>query len=210
MVTVGNKIDTFAQIVMNKLSEAFEAKREELDKQNEEAVKAYKHIAKDKAEQYVLEFEDEGRREAKVLLSKAKTSVRNQHIETRQDIYKTFEKELREAIESYVKSDQYLPYLTSVINTASKDLQRYSGITVDLSPFDSENRLALVQSLLSDNGISLDKVQFRKVEKGLLGGVIFYNQDNIIRMDYSLDAKLEENSRVLGILLSELLDEVGE
>ncbi len=210
MVTVGNKIDTFAQIVMNKLSEAFEAKREELDKQNEEAIKAYEHIAKEKAEQYVTEFEEEGKREAKILLSKAKTSVRNKHIETRQEIYKTFEKELREAIEAYVTSEDYLTYLKKVVEMAGKDLKRYTGITVDLSSFDSEHRRELIQTLLVEQGVDLEKIQFRKVEKGLLGGMIFYNQDNIIRMDYSLDAKLEENSRVLGILLSELLDEVGE
>lgn len=210
MVTVGNKIDSFTQIVMDKLNSAYEAKKAELEEQNEMALKAYEQVAEEKAHQYVLSFEAEGKRDAKMIISKAKTFVRNKHIETRQEIYKSLERNLKEEILSFTKSEAYTEYLKASIVKAIKEIKRYDGIVIEITKADHEAHLAMVETVLSESGINMSTVHFTLIEKGMLGGVIFYNQEHIVRMDYSLDAKLEENSRVLGILLSELLDEVGE
>lgn len=210
MVTVGNKIETFAQIVMDKLNGAYAEKEQELEALNQAALKAYHAIAEAKAKQYILDFEAEGKRDAKMLISKAKTSVRNKHIETRQEIYKGLEKSLKEKIAAFTLTEGYSQYLAAAVDKATKEAAKYDGIDIELSKQDYETRLDEVKSLLSARGLDLTKVSFHSIDKGMLGGLIFYNQAHVIRMDYSLDALLEENSRVLGILLSELLDEAGE
>lgn len=210
MVTVGNKIETFTQIVMDKLNSAYDAKLAELEVQNEEALKAYESVAQEKADQYVASFEAEGRRDAKMIVSKAKTLVRNKHIETRQEIYKSLEKGLKESIMAFTNGESYKAYLKDSVEKAIKEIRRYDGIVLEMTRVDYDRHKELVEGILKDNQIDIATVNYTIVEKGMLGGIIFYNQDHIVRMDYSLDAKLEENSRVLGILLSELLDEVGE
>ena len=210
MITVGNKIDAFAQIVMDKLGAAFEAKRVELDAQNESALKAYEVFAKEKAEKYIVGFENEGRVEAKKIISKAKTAVRNKHIETRQEIYKSLDKALKERIVEFTNEEGYVRFLSNAVTQAIKEIKRYDGIVVELTPADLEKRKNVIEDALRKEGIDTEKVTYHPVEKGMMGGVIFYNQEHIVRMDYSLDALLEENSRVLGILLSDILDEVGE
>lgn len=210
MVTVGNKIDAFAQIVMDKLGAAFEAKRVELDAQNESALKAYEVFAKAKAEKYIVGFENEGRVEAKKIISKAKTAIRNKHIETRQEIYKSLDKALKERIVEFTNEEGYVRFLSNAVTQAIKEIKRYDGIVVELTPADLEKRKNVIEDALRKEGIDTEKVTYHPVEKGMMGGVIFYNQEHIVRMDYSLDALLEENSRVLGILLSDILDEVGE
>ena len=210
MITVGNKIDAFAQIVMDKLGAAFEAKRVELDAQNESALKAYEVFAKEKAEKYIVGFENEGRVEAKKIISKAKTAVRNKHIETRQEIYKSLDKALKERIVEFTNEEGYVRFLSNAVTQAIKEIKRYDGIVVELTPADLEKRKNVIEDALRNEGIDTEKVTYHPVEKGMMGGVIFYNQEHIVRMDYSLDALLEENSRVLGILLSDILDEVGE
>lgn len=210
MVTVGNKIETFTQIVMDKLNSAYDAKLAELEVQNETALKAYEGVAQEKANQYVAGFEAEGRRDAKMIVSKAKTLVRNKHIETRQEIYKSLEKGLKEAIADFTNGESYKDYLKDSVEKAIKEIRKYDGIVLEMTKVDYDRHRSLVEDILKDNQIDLATVNYTIVEKGMLGGIIFYNQDHIVRMDYSLDAKLEENSRVLGILLSELLDEAGE
>lgn len=210
MVTVGNKIDAFAQIVMDKLGAAFEAKRVELDAQNESALKAYEVFAKEKADKYIVGFENEGRVEAKKIISKAKTAIRNKHIETRQEIYKSLDRALKERIVEFTNEEGYVRFLSNAVTQAIKEIKRYDGIVVELTPTDLEKRKDVIEDALKKEGIDTEKVTYHPVEKGMIGGVIFYNQEHIVRMDYSLDALLEENSRVLGILLSDILDEVGE
>lgn len=210
MVTVGNKIETFAQIVMDKLNGAYSEKEQELEAHNQAALKAYNAIAEAKAKQYVLDFEAEGKRDAKMLISKAKTSVRNTHIETRQEIYKSLEKHLKEEIVAFTNTSGYSAYLVMAVDKAIKEVAKYDGIDIELSKSDYQTKLEDIKTLLTGQGLDLGKVTFHPIEKGMLGGLIFYNQAHVIRMDYSLDALLEENSRVLGILLSELLDEAGE
>lgn len=210
MVTVGNKIETFAQIVMDKLNSAYTEKEQELEAHNQAALKAYHAIAEAKAKQYILDFEAEGKRDAKMLISKAKTSVRNTHIETRNEIYRNLERRLKEEIVAFTNTSAYSTYLTTAVEKAKKEILKYEGIDIELSKSDFQTRLEEIKSLLASQGLDLGKVTFHPIEKGMLGGLIFYNQAHVIRMDYSLDALLEENSRVLGILLSELLDEAGE
>lgn len=210
MVTVGNKIDTFAQIVMDKLGAAFEEKRQELDAQNEQALRDYEHIAEEKARQYIVGFENEGKVEAKKIISKAKTAIRNKHIETRQEIYKALDKALRERITAFTDEPGYVKYLENSVSKAIKEIRRYDGIVIELTPEDLEKRKSVIEDCLRKEGINTETVTYHPVQKGMMGGVIFYNQEHIVRMDYSLDALLEENSRVLGILLSDILDEVGE
>lgn len=210
MVTVDNKIDTFAQIVMDKLNAAYEEKKAELDAQNEFALKAYEGVAKEKADQYIASFEAEGRVEAKKLISKARTAVRNKHIETRQEIYKSLDKALKERILAFTNESGYIQYLEKSIRKAIKEIKRYDGIVIEITPSDLEKQKSVIDEVLKQEGIDLQTVAYHPVEKGMMGGLIFYNQEHVTRMDYSLDALLEENSRVLGILLSDILDEVGE
>lgn len=210
MVTVGNKIDTFAQIVMDKLSAAFEEKRLELDAQNEQALKDYEHVAEEKAKQYIAGFETEGKVEAKKIISRAKTAIRNKHIETRQEIYRSLDRALRERIAAFTNEPGYIKYLENSVSKAIKEIRRYDGIVIELTPEDLEKRKGIIDECLKNEGIDTETVTYHPVPKGMMGGVIFYNQEHIVRMDYSLDALLEENSRVLGILLSDILDEVGE
>lgn len=210
MATVGNKIDAFAQIVMDKLSASFQEKSAELDAQNELALKEYELIAEEKAKQYILEFEAEGVAESKRSISKARTSVRNKHIETRQEIYKALDKALKDRILSFTEEPGYIQYLETSVGKAIKEIKKYDGVVIELTPADMEKRKAVIDNVLTREGIALEAVTYQPVMKGMMGGVIFYNQEHIVRMDYSLDALLEENSRVLGILLSDILDEVGE
>lgn len=210
MVTVDNKIDAFAQIVMDKLNAAYAEKQAELDAINEQSLIAYDIIAKEKAEQYIVGFEKEGRVEAKKIISRAKTAVRNKHIETRQEIYKALDKALKERIHAFTNEPGYVAYLQNSVAKAIKEIKRYDGIIIEITPSDLEKQKAVIDEVLAHDGIDLTTVTYHPVAKGMMGGVIFYNQEHIIRMDYSLDALLEENSRVLGILLSDILDEVGE
>lgn len=210
MITVGNKIDSFAQIVMDKLNATFQERSEELDAQNEQALKEYDVYAIEKANKYILDFEAEGVAESKRQISKAKTAVRNMHVETRQEIYKALDKALRERIHAFTEEPEYIKYLEKSTAKAIREIRRYDGIVIEMTPVDIEKRKSVIDALLKAEGISLDTVKYTPVEKGMMGGVIFYNQEHVVRMDYSLDALLEENSRVLGILLSDILDEVGE
>lgn len=210
MATVGNKIDAFAQIVMDKLNATFQDKSAELDAQNEQALKDYEVVAEEKAKQYILEFEAEGIAEAKRSISKARTSVRNKHVETRQEIYKSLDKALKDRIVAFTEEPGYIQYLENSVAKAIKEIRKYDGVVIELTPADLEKRKAVIDNMLTKEGIALEAVTYHPVIKGMMGGVIFYNQEHIVRMDYSLDALLEENSRVLGILLSDILDEVGE
>lgn len=210
MATVGNKIDAFAQIVMDKLSASFQEKSAELDAQNVSALKEYELVAEEKAKQYILEFEAEGVAEAKRSISKARTSIRNKHIETRQEIYKSLDKALKDRIVAFTEEPGYIQYLETSVAKAIKEIKKYDGVVIELTPSDLEKRKAVIENVLANEGIALTAVTYQPVAKGMMGGVIFYNQEHIVRMDYSLDALLEENSRVLGILLSDILDEVGE
>jgi vacuolar-type H+-ATPase subunit E/Vma4 len=210
VLTVGNKIDAFAQVVMDKLNVAFEEKRAELDAQNEIALKVYEKSAEDKAAQYIVGFENDARVDAKKVISKAKTAVRNSHIETRQEIYKALDRALKDQIAEFTTGDGYKRYLADAVSKAIKEIKRYDGIVVEITPVDLEKHKIMIEEILKKEGINLETVQYQPVEKGMIGGVIFYNQEHVVRMDYSIDALLEENSRVLGILLSDILDEVGE
>ncbi len=210
MATVGNKIDAFAQIVMDKLNATFQEKSAELDAQNEAALKEYEVFASDKGKQYILDFEAEGVAEAKRSISKAKTSVRNKHIETRQEIYKALDKALKDRIAVFTEEPGYIQYLEVSVSKAIKEIRKYDGIVIELTSTDLEKRKSVIDNVLTKEGIALESVTYQPVLKGMMGGVIFYNQEHVVRMDYSLDALLEENSRVLGILLSDILDEVGE
>jgi vacuolar-type H+-ATPase subunit E/Vma4 len=210
VLTVGNKIDAFAQVVMDKLNVAFEEKRAEMDAQNEIALKVYEKNAEQKAAQYIVGFENDARVDAKKVISKAKTAVRNNHIETRQEIYKTLDKALKERIAQFASEEGYKKYLSDSVSKAIREIKRYDGIVVEITPVDLEKHKTMIEDILKKEGINLETVHYQPVEKGMIGGVIFYNQEHVVRMDYSIDALLEENSRVLGILLSDILDEVGE
>lgn len=210
MVTVSSKIDLFTRVVMDKLTASYNLKVKELDQENENLLQEYDKESKQRAEAYIQQFEDDGRIESKKLISKAKMNVRNARIETRQELQKEFESKLKEAIFDFTQGEGYVLFLKERVMNALPELKGFEKIVVELLESDCEKHKAVILEWLTEAGIEADRVAFRTLLKGIAGGLIFYNGNSGVRIDNTLDATMEEHSRVMSRLLSDILDEVGD
>lgn len=210
MVTVSSKIDLFTRVVMDKLTASYNLKVTELDQENENLLEAYDKESKQRAEAYIQQFEEDARIESKKLISRAKMSVRNARIETRQELQKDFERKLKEAVADFTESEGYVLFLKERVLNALPELKGFDDILVELLENDCNRHKAVILEWLSQGGIREEHVTFRPLVKGIAGGLIFYNGNSGVRIDNTLDATMEEHSRVMSRLLSDILDEVGD
>lgn len=210
MVTVSNKIELFTRVVMDKLTEQYNQKAVEMDLDIEKALKAYDKEAHMRAEAYIEQFVEDAKLESKRLVSKAKTKVRNGHIETRQVLQKEFDRRLKERLAKFSAEEGYKLFLIERIQNALPEIATFDKVMVELLENDLATHKGLIEEELAKGGITESRVSFRTVQKGMSGGLIFFNGDAGIRIDNSLDAVVEDQSRVISRLLSDILDEVGD
>lgn len=210
MITVDDKIDVFTKIVLDRLEEAYSEKISELDGEAYEAVKAYEEKLKEKSRRFIEGHEEDARSEARKRTSKVVSGVRTQTLRLRHELVLELCAALRERVTAYRTAESYLDYLRNRIASAAKTLREFQGIQIEILEEDLVRYRSALKLEMENIGLDEEFFEWLPVKKGLMGGLIFYNNNRTIKLDGSFDVLLEDAEVIVGELVSTMLEERGE
>ncbi|SCZ80643.1 V-type ATP synthase subunit E [Acidaminobacter hydrogenoformans] len=210
MITVDDKIEVFTKIVLDRLEESYSEKISELDEEAFEAVKVYEEKLKEKSRKYIEVNEENARGDARKKISKVLSGVRTQMLRLKHDIVLELCDALRERVNEFRSTPEYLDFLKERIKKSVDELNQFGKFKVELLEEDMTRYRDTLLKTLEEQGFDSGNVEWAPLRKGIAGGLIFYNEVRSLKLDGSFDVLLEDAEVVIGQLVSELLEERGE
>ena len=206
MITVDDKIDVFTKIVLDRLEEAYSEKISELDAETYEAVREYEAKLKVKSRKFIEVNEENARSDVRKKLSKVVSGIRTQRLRLKHEIVLELCEALRERVQAFRKSEDYLEFLIQRIEQAAPELKAFDRIDVELLEEDLARYRDTLDPIFEGLDFEAARLNWRPVRKGLLGGLVFYDGGRTLKLDGSFDVLLENAEVVVGQLVAELLE----
>ena len=209
MITVDDKIDVFTKIVLDRLEESYSEKISELDEETVEVIRAYEEKLKEKSKKFIEVNEENARGDARKKISKVLSGVRTQMLRLKHDIVLELCDALKARVKEFRSTPDYLDFLRQRLLKAQEELRAFQRVEIEILEEDlsryQDDLTAEIQALGFDQAV----ISWQPVKRGMMGGLIFYNEDRSLKLDGSFDVLLEDAEVVMGQLVAELLEERG-
>jgi len=189
MVTIEEKIKLFTELIYQKLEKE---NQEEINKFNE----MYSNILNQKKkefEDYINNLKEEKIRRLKddtqKIISKAKYDQKKIVLRKRQEIFESFINDIKIKLKDFVSTENYKKWVNKSFDDAIKNI------------FDNEFSITTTGQTLN---ILKDKIDGLKIniiiDESLIGGFIL-EDNNKVRLDYSINSIVEGNRERIGLIL---------
>jgi vacuolar-type H+-ATPase subunit E/Vma4 len=210
IITVEDKLELFRKAVLEKVEKEYEEKLNILEGKNAATVEEYEVTVIQKSKDYVKALTDQADYERRMLISKAKGKVRTSLMQKRQGIVEELIDLVRSEASKYTKTAEYEKYLKGAVASSSSELKRFKKIIIALDKNDFDNAKAILEKELAGAGFGKESFQFEVADEEIIGGVKFYNEGKSIRIDESFASLIEENSKLIGQYVYDMISEAGE
>ena len=116
---------------------------------------------------------------------------------------------LKARVKEFRSTPDYLDFLRQRLLKAQEELRAFQRVEIEILEEDlsryQDDLTAEIQALGFDQAV----ISWQPVKRGMMGGLIFYNEDRSLKLDGSFDVLLEDAEVVMGQLVAELLEERG-
>ena len=211
MVTIEQKLTLFSKLLNQSMDNEF---NEELEKMDEQYTKMLQK-SKDEVDREALEIEDRARKQADMKLveaaSKSKVLYKKEKMKLKEKYFERFINNLKTVLSEFVASDKYKNYLGKTINSLNEELNScsndYDNLTIYLNSQDNSKYSEFIETEIEKKheGVNIDF----KIVNDIIGGVVLECTENDFKIDFTVNAVLEENESMIMQTLFEAL-EAGE
>lgn len=211
MVTIEQKLALFSKLLNQSMDKDF---NEELKKMDEQ----YKNLlqkSKDEVDKEAAEIEERAKKQADMKLvesaSKSKVIYKKEKMRLKEKYFGMFMDDLKVTLKEFVSSDKYKNYLSKTINNLNEELNNikneYSDLTIYLNGQDYNKYKEFIKQEI------VKKQQGKNITfttaDDIIGGVILECIENNFKIDFTINAVLEDNKANIMQALFEAL-EAGE
>jgi V/A-type H+-transporting ATPase subunit E len=196
MITIEDKLRMFSNVVLDSAKKDYFYKYKLLeDKFNNEKKEKIDEIERN-AQLYIDEIINNSKNEAQRIISNALSISRNEILHQREEIFKNLMNQISVKVAQYCKTNDYLSFLESLLKLSKK----HSNNETSIYYFNSKDS-SLINKLI-DTTI--------KIDNQILGGFYIIDESLGIKLDYTLDGRINNIETKLGDLLHNLINQAGE
>ena len=204
MITIEDKLNVFAKIVMEKAQKDYDEKIEIAKKENFEKL----YIEKDKIESEFLVRKDKKIKDAEISqlrqIAKEEVAKKMELLIQREKILQDFYKELEKEANLFTQSGEYVAYLEKEISGIIFDLKSEEKVYIVLTKDDLQKYEELIINKFKD------KIELGIGESIMIGGAIGLSENRKIKVNKSLASKINKKKEAIAFqLLKELNEQVN-
>ncbi len=211
MVTIEQKLTLFSKLLNQSMDKEFNEELQKLDEQ----YAALLQKNKDEVDREALLIEDRARKQSEMKLveiaSKSKVLYKKEKMKLKEKYFGKFMDNFKIILKDFVASDKYRNYLLKVIDGVNEELNNcnsaYENLTVYLNSQDSINYKEFIKQGI-ENKHSGKNINFI-IANDIIGGIILECNENDFKINFTINAVLEENESLIMQTLFEAL-EAGE
>ncbi|HHY90904.1 MAG TPA: hypothetical protein GX503_04490 [Clostridiales bacterium] len=209
MVTIEEKLGVFTKMVLGKAQQEFNDKLQEIEKQNQETIEAYRQDLKKREEKIINEFDKKGLLERNKRISKAKLNGKKQVLAKQQELVERHIKNLRQMAIAFTESESYESFLKKLLAEIFSYFKNEDAVGLFLTERDIERYSALILAQGKEFGFKKDQISIQAGDPGMIGGVQGIDQKKSFRIDLSMYTMIEQYRKQIGQKLYTVLKEAG-
>lgn len=207
-VTIEDKIELFSKVIFGNIEANSSKKRESLgDTHKKELEELSKEVEKRKNE-FVEVAMAKAEREKVKLIAKANNQQQRILLNKKQQAIQNVIGRLQELAGTFTETQEYTGYMKKSIESIIMTLDQSKQITF----YCMEKDLQMVGQILEEKLIDTDnetKYDIKKVAYNIIGGIIAEDMVNLIQLDLTIKALIEEHKDTVGAAITHKFDEVS-
>ncbi|MDO8685781.1 MAG: V-type ATP synthase subunit E [Clostridiales bacterium] len=206
MVTIEQKLSLFSKLLHRSMSDKFAEEMENLKKEYEEKIRKNRDEVDKEASDILNKSRKKAETEKIELISGIRITMKREYLSVKEKFFVVLMDHLKDEIEKFVQSEKYGEYLFSQVKKLESE-QFSDKLIIHMTNRDYEKyakniKQELLKSLQKD-------LTFDIADDDIIGGFIAEDPVGNIRMNYSIDALLEDNKQYIMQTLFQVI-EAGE
>lgn len=207
MITVNDKLKLFTKRIIDRQQEAYDDKVDALESKMVEELKERKQMLEKDRKKYEQSLLKGVVNEKAQRLSNARSEQKRRLLLKRKEMIDELLDGVRDYTTAFVDSENYLEYLNQIIEKNIEMIKGLGSFVLFVSEKDYAKK-AEIQALFKAHELSCLATQ--PLKKRMIGGFILVREDRTSRLDFTLDAVIEDNKKYMGQLIYNMLEEAGE
>lgn len=207
-VTIEDKVELFSKVIFGSIEEESSQKRESLgETHKKELEELSKEVEKRKVE-FVQAAIAKAERERIKLIAKTKNQQQHVLLNKKQQAIQNVMERLHEFARNFTDTEDYKAYMKKSIESTITTLDKSKQITF----YVMEKDFQLVGQILEQKLVDADnqiKYDIKKTTYNIVGGIIAEDMVNLMQLDLTLKALIDEYKETIGAAITHKFDEVS-
>lgn len=208
MITIGEKVDFFKKIVLDRIDYEYQALEDSLNQTFQSEVERFKEEAQQKSKNYVDKFVTKAQKEKKLRVLESKRVQKEKILTVKNKLIENIYESVLDKASDFIGTDQYYALMHQLIIKGKSELEDFDLLKIELCEKDYENRKKV--RLIIKKYLGEKPVEFHKTNQDFNGGLIIKDMKEEMKLDLSLKSIILRNKVFIGNQVQQLLEEKSD
>jgi V/A-type H+-transporting ATPase subunit E len=207
-VTIEDKIELFSKVIFGNIEAQSSQKRQSIAETQDRELEKYEIEMRKKKKELMETAIAKAEREKTKLIAQAKNQQQHMLVDQKQRTMQKIMERLQALAIEYTSTIEYNEYMKKNIETALKTLDNSKQVTFYVMEKDLQLCANLLEKLIINAGKQV-RYEIEKVAHNIIGGVIAEDMEELLELDLTLKALLEEHKDMVGAVVTRRFNEVS-
>jgi len=204
MVTINQKLSLFQNMLQRSLDDEFKQEMTELRQEYSQKLQTNKEAADREAAEIIARTKKKAEAERVGQISRIRLEFKKEYMNLKEKLFSRFMERVINEVEKFTVSDRYPGYMMSLVQKlmSSGELPENTVIYMtkrDLERYAEDVKRKLVEQKQTD-------IKLREAPDSIIGGFIAENPADMVRIDLSMSALLQDNEDYIMQMLFQAIE----
>jgi V/A-type H+-transporting ATPase subunit E len=207
-VTIEDKIELFSKVIFGNIEAQSSQKRQSLTETHKKELEALAEEAEKRKKELMEAAVAKAEREKTKLIAQANNQQQHTLIELKQQTIQKIMGRLQDLAGAFTEHQDYKDFMKKNIESTMMTLEKSEHITF----YCMEKDIELLRQILEERLMHADKLvghDIKKVAHNIIGGIIAEDTENLLQLDLTLKALIEEHKDTVGAAITRKFNEVS-
>ncbi|OGO77509.1 MAG: hypothetical protein A2Y23_07490 [Clostridiales bacterium GWB2_37_7] len=207
-VTIEDKIEIFSKLIFGNIEEQSSERKQMLAEPHKKELEALKLEVEERRKELMETAIAKAEREKTKLMAQAKNQQQQMLIYQKHQAMQRIMEKMKALAEAYTNTQGYKEHIRKTIELALKTLDQSKQIIF----YVMEKDLQLSEQILNEKLTKANKqiiFEVKKASGNIIGGIIAEDKEELLQLDLTITAILDENKDKVGAAITKRLNEVS-
>jgi V/A-type H+/Na+-transporting ATPase subunit E len=207
-VTIEDKIELFSKLIFGNIEEKSSEKRQRLAETHRKELETLKLDMEKRKKELMETATVKAEREKIKLIAQAKNQQQQMLVQQKQRAMQSIMKKLQELAADFTNTQDYKVYMEKNVESLIKTLDRSKQITFYVMEKDQQLTEGIVVEKLKKANKQV-RFEIKKVSNNIIGGIIAEDMEELLQLDLTIIALIDENRDTVGAAITRRFNEVS-
>jgi V/A-type H+/Na+-transporting ATPase subunit E len=207
-VTIEDKIELFSKLIFGNIEEKSSEKRQRLAETHRKELEILKLDMEKRKKELMETATVKAEREKIKLVAQAKNQQQQMLVQQKQRAMQSIMKKLQELAADFTNTQDYKVYMEKNVESLIKTLDRSKQITFYVMEKDQQLTEGIVVEKLKKANKQV-RFEIKKVSNNIIGGIIAEDMEELLQLDLTIIALIDENRDTVGAAITRRFNEVS-